>query len=207
MTRARRGTIALVEEPQRTHLPLWREALTGVEYLQLKTRRVYYGFGVPRGNGAPVITVPGFLACDLYLLEMNLWLRRLGYKPWRSRIGYNAECPEVLTQRLAKTVGRAYQKTGRKVHLVGHSLGGVLARAVAFLQPEQVASVITLASPFRGVRINPLIARPLEHVRRRVIRHPVCTYDDCFSYSCNCTFLIVMGGRWPPHIQIGRAHV
>ena len=55
------------------------------------------------------------------------------------------------------TVEKDYAETGRKVHVIGHSLGGVLARAVASQMPEHVASVITLAAPFRGVSIHPMI--------------------------------------------------
>jgi pimeloyl-ACP methyl ester carboxylesterase len=39
---------------------------------------------------------------------------------------------------------------GRKVSLVGWSLGGLYARQLAKMKPERVRSVITLGSPFAG---------------------------------------------------------
>ena len=192
---------ALLEEPELIYLPLWREAFTWLEYVQLKASPVYYGFGVPHGKGAPVIVVPGFLACDIYLFEMRLWLNRIGYNAHRSHIGVNAECPDILARRLLKTLNRVYEKHGRKVHLIGHSLGGVLSRGVASMAPEKVASVITLASPFRGVRVNPFIGQALAYVRSRISRRLECPQDDCFSATCRCAFPMAIQSRFPARIR------
>ena len=53
-------------------VPLWREALFGVDWLALRLSQVYYGFGVPHGDGAPVIVIPGFLGSDTYFGPMYL---------------------------------------------------------------------------------------------------------------------------------------
>ena len=201
MLRTGGGVVALIEEPQLIYLPLWREAFTWLEYLKLKVAPVYYGFGVPHGDKSPVVVIPGFLGCDAYLLEMRLWLRRVGYRPQRSGIGVNAECPEILAQRLLKTVSRAYARHKRRVHLIGHSLGGVLARSVACMAPDQVASVITLASPFRGVRVNPFVGQALALVRGRVSLRRGCPDDDCFSRSCSCGFSATLQERFPARIH------
>ena len=115
-----------------------------------------------------MVLVPGFLATDFYLNEMFWWLRRLGYKPYRSKIGRNAEFLNILVDRLVKTAERAYNETGQKVHLVGHSLGGVLSRAVAGERPDLVASVITLGSPFRGNAAHPLVLDAANRIRQRI---------------------------------------
>jgi len=195
------SVVALLEEPQLIYLPLWREMFTWLEYVRLKASPVYYGFGVPHGKGAPVVVVPGFLASDLYLLEMRLWLRRIGYRAERSRIGFNAECPEILAKRLLRTVTRTYEKRGRKVCLIGHSLGGVIARGVAAMAPDKVASVITLASPFHGVRINPFVGQALAFVRGRISQRQVCPQDDCFSVTCKCAFPTALRAKFPSRVR------
>ena len=43
-----------------------------------------------------------------------------------------------------------HERYGRDVHLVGWSLGGLFAREVAKRQPERVAKVVTMGSPFSG---------------------------------------------------------
>src|SRR5271157_5960451 len=128
----------------------WTEALFAAEILLLHATPIYYGFGVPRGDDSAVVIIPGFLGTDLYLMELHAWLRRIGYRPYFSGIGLNAECPNLLIQhRLNQTIDRALAETGRKVHLIGHSLGGIIARSAAGQRPKDVASVITLAAPMR----------------------------------------------------------
>src|ERR1017187_3355028 len=105
---------------------LWTEALFGAEVLLLHATPVYYGFGVPRGNGSGVVLIPGFLGTDLYLTELHGSIGLLGYGPYFSGIGINGGCPNIRVQReVSATIKRALDEPGRKIHLVGHSLGGV----------------------------------------------------------------------------------
>jgi pimeloyl-ACP methyl ester carboxylesterase len=168
-------------------VPIWREAMAGVDWLALRASPVFYGWGVPRGDGAPVVVIPGFLASDWYLLEMYFWLGRIGYRPSLSRIGRNAECLDVLLDRLRVTIGAAVATTGRRAHLVGHSLGGMLARAAAARWPEQIASVVTLGSPFRGIRSHPLVMQASGAVRARIRMRPHNrNRPGCYTGSCDC---------------------
>src|SRR5713226_1831656 len=122
-------------------LPLWREAFLGMDWIALRMSSVYRGIGIPRGDGSAVVVIPGFMGSDQYLGDMNAWLKRIDYTPYLSNIGRNAECPDVLSGRLHDTIERAYAETGGAVHLIGHSLGGVLARGSAVRWPEKIASV------------------------------------------------------------------
>lgn len=171
-------------------LPLWREAFLGLDWLSLRASSVYRGASVPRGDGSGVIVVPGFLGSDGYLRELHAWLGRIGYQPFLSGIGRNTDCPDALTLRLHQTVETAYAQTGRRVHLIGHSLGGVLSRSVAVRWPGLVASVITLASPFRGVAAHPLVLEAGAIIRGRVIsRRPEATAErGCYTSLCSCAF-------------------
>src|SRR4029077_228568 len=69
------------------------------------------------------------------------------------------------------------------VHLIGHSLGGMLARSLATRRPDLIASVVTLGSPFRGVRSHPLVLLVSERVRARVRREE---RPDCYTGYCRC---------------------
>ena len=102
---------------------IWREALLGLDWLSLRLSPVYLGIGVPRGDGSPVVLVPGLFSVGAHLLEMYLWLRRIGYSPFLSSVGINVACMQVRTQRLENTVVDAHAKTGKPVRLIGHSLG------------------------------------------------------------------------------------
>lgn len=170
---------------------LWTEALFAAELLLLHASPVFYGIGVPRGDGSGVVVIPGFLGTDLYLMELHAWLARIGYTPYFSGIGVNADCPNLLIQRrLNETIEEAIGETGRKVHLIGHSLGGVLARAVAGQRRKQVASVITLASPFRGVVLHKTVLRAAETVRSRILEeHGGGVLPGCYTGRCTCNFI------------------
>ena len=179
------------EDNAEADVSMWQEALFGVEVLLLRATPGYYGLGVPHGDGSGVIVIPGFLGTDMYLMEMYAWLRRIGYKAYFSGIGLNAECPNLLIRRhLNDTIDRARSETDRKIHLIGHSLGGIIARSVASQRTADVASVITLGSPFRGTVVHSGVLRAAEMVRERILlKHGPGVLPDCYTGRCTCDFL------------------
>jgi triacylglycerol lipase len=175
-----------------TARPIWLEALFPLDWIALHMSPVYYGFGVPHGHGEPVVVVPGFLGSDRYLTEMHLWLRRIGYRPYLSGIGRNVDCPELLTERLLVTVRQAYQETGQPVTVVGHSLGGMLARAAGHREPTLIRRIITMGSPFRAVRAHPLVLSAANFVRANIVRERRRRREvsqSCFTPGCGCSFV------------------
>jgi triacylglycerol lipase len=182
-------------------LPLWREALLGMDWLSLRMSAVYRGVGVPKGDGSGVVVVPGFMGSDQYLGDMHAWLRRVGYTAVLSGIGRNAECPDLLTLKLEDTIKKAQKSTEGKVHLIGHSLGGVLARSAAARWPRSIASVTTMASPFRGVRVHPFVLQTAYLVRGRILtRDNGKTAPNCYSGYCTCEFLTSLREDLPASI-------
>jgi pimeloyl-ACP methyl ester carboxylesterase len=187
---------------QAVERPLWLESLVGLDWTMLHIAPVYFGLGVPKGDGAAVIVVPGFMGADFYLVELYLWLKRIGYTPYMSGIGWNADCLNKLTQKLDQTVAQAFADTGKKVHLIGHSLGGVLSRSVAISDPKRIASVITLGSPFRGVRSHPWVLRMAERIRLRITRQ----FDpqrppDCYTDLCECAAVCALQDALPASVR------
>jgi pimeloyl-ACP methyl ester carboxylesterase len=181
------GRFRVERDTQPASVPLWRELFAGMDWLGLRLSPVYYGFGVSAGDGAAVVLVPGFLGTDFYLREFHCWLKRIGYRAYLSGIGRNADCLDLLMDRLLVTVHEAFDATRRRVHLVGHSLGGILARSAATRRPDLIASVITLGSPFRGIRSHPLVMAASERVRVRITSERSGRDDPaCFTGACTC---------------------
>jgi len=181
---------------------LWTEALFGAEVLLLHASPVYYGFGVPRGDGSGVVIIPGFLGTDLYLNELRSWLTRIGYRAYFSGIGINADCPNLLIQRrLNETLQKALEETGGKIHLIGHSLGGVIARSVAGARPSDIASLITLAAPIQGTVAHRRIIHAAEAVRVRILQeHGDGVLPHCYTGRCTCNFVDSLRRKVPDSI-------
>lgn len=104
--------------------------------------------GMPRGDGHPVLLLPGFLASDLSTRPLRHFLRELGYQAHRWKLGRNLGASDDLEARLEERLEAIHRRHGRKVSLVGWSLGGVYARLLGNRHPERVRSVISLGAPF-----------------------------------------------------------
>ncbi len=185
------GSPIRTREYQEANVPILGEVLFAAELVLLHAAPLYYGLGIPHGDGSAVILLPAFLCPDAYLAPLHQWLARIGYKPFFSGIGFNTECPNLLIkQQLNATIEKALATSGRKVHLIGHSLGGIIARAIAAQRPSDVASVITLGAPFRGTVAHRSILDAAEMVRRRIhAKHGSDVLPDCYTGHCTCDFL------------------
>jgi triacylglycerol lipase len=79
----------------------------------------YSGERLPRGNGEPVVLLPGYFAGDWSMAPMARWLRRIGYDSYLSGIDFNLGCPREKVERLeARVIGIA-RETGSRVTLIG----------------------------------------------------------------------------------------
>lgn len=102
----------------------------------------------PRGDGHPVLALPGFLASDLSMAPLRRYLKELGYNAQAWKMGRNFGGVASKREALRDLLTEIHETTGRKVSIVGWSLGGVYARDLAVQLPQMVRSVITLGSPF-----------------------------------------------------------
>jgi pimeloyl-ACP methyl ester carboxylesterase len=104
----------------------------------------------PRGpeDGPPALVIPGFLANDRTTMDLRRALALGGWRahPWLLGINRGAR-PETMDQ-LASRLEAIWD--GRKVLLVGWSLGGMFARELAWRVPGRIRAVVTLGSPFSG---------------------------------------------------------
>jgi hypothetical protein len=104
----------------------------------------------PGGDGHPVLTLPGFLASDLSMAPMRRYLKELGYDTYGWQMGRNTGGVTRMRAALRDRLAEIHAATGRKVSLVGWSLGGIYARDLALRAPDMVRYVVSLGSPFSG---------------------------------------------------------
>ena len=106
----------------------------------------------PKGDGHPVLVLPGFMTSDTSTAVLRRFLKRLGYDARTWDLGRNLG-PRAIGregEHLVAKLREIHERTGQKVSIVGWSLGGVMARLVARRAPDAVRQVITLGSPFAG---------------------------------------------------------
>ena len=118
------------------------EALSGIEIPKLLVRSPWLA-RAPRGD-AVVAVLPGYGADDTSTLPLRWFLGRLGHDVHGWRLGRNRGDAPALIPGVVRGVRELAERHGEPVHLVGQSLGGVLARETARDHPDLIAQVITL---------------------------------------------------------------
>lgn len=103
----------------------------------------------PRGDGHPVLVLPGFLASGSSTFPLRHLLTMLGYKGHRWKLGMNLGPVGYKEQEVLWRLKELRHRYDKKVSVIGWSLGGVYARELAWMVPDDVRCVITLGSPFR----------------------------------------------------------
>lgn len=106
----------------------------------------------PRGDGHPVMVLPGFATDDSMTWLLRNFLQHLRYEVFPLDLGWNFDQHTVGEngEHVAKRIADIRSMTGRKISLLGWSLGGVIARESARRDPDDIRQVITLGSPFTG---------------------------------------------------------
>jgi triacylglycerol lipase len=174
------------------------------ELARLTVDPVFHGRGVPRGDGRPVVLIPGFMAGDGSLSVMAGWLERIGYRPHASGIVLNVDCSDRALKRLEARVERCAERAGAKAALIGHSRGGHFAKALAHRRPDLVCSVVSMGAGLD----NPFdISRPTHGALALVRAVHARTTDrrarhGCLTAACHCDFRAHYDAPFPEEIPL-----
>lgn len=170
-----------------------KEAVRFVRHSAQERRRrrdTPYVMRTPERSLEPVVLVPGFMAGDGTLGLMSRHLRGLGYRTYRSLMHANVGCTMEASETLERRIETIALKRGRKVTLVGHSLGGLMARGLAGRRPDLVEGIVTMGSPILAPgAAHPILLFDLKLVTRlqkaglgRLMGED-CTSGDCARES------------------------
>jgi pimeloyl-ACP methyl ester carboxylesterase len=184
------------------------EARAGTELGRLLIDPVFYGVGVPHGDGRPVLCLPGLFGNDLYLGPLHTWLARIGYRPVISTIAFNAGCPDRIRAQASEALAPALGR-GRPIAIIGHSRGGMLGWAIAVQLGVRVSHLALLGSPAGSVsamlrrggwRMSaaPAAARVVQaaDLARRVLT-PTCEFP-----ACECAYVAALRSSPGPGTRV-----
>lgn len=110
----------------------------------------------PRGDGHPILVLPSFLRSDRHTAPLRRFLDGCGYTSYGWKLGVNLGPTAAALDGVERRIGEIRARHGRKVTLIGHSLGGVIAREFAKQRPDDIRQLILLASPIRLPTASPL---------------------------------------------------
>ena len=104
----------------------------------------------PRGDGHPVLVLPGLTTSDRSTVSLRNFLKSKGYSTYGWKMGLNLGPRPGVEQGLIDLIDDLSEKHQRKVSIVGWSLGGIYARQLGKIMPKKVRQVISLGSPIAG---------------------------------------------------------
>ena len=145
---ARRAQLARQPGPQGVSGPPAR--LLWAELLALARRSGQALAAAPAARPQPVMLLPGFGAHPARMRRMERSLAAAGHEVHHWGLGFNLGPTPQNFAFLMRRVGALARSHGEPVALVGWSLGGLFAREIARRQPDSVAKVITMGTPFSG---------------------------------------------------------
>lgn len=127
----------------------------------------------PRGDGHPVLLTPGFMGDEGTLIGLKYFLQGRGYDVHTWGLGRNVGFKVRHADALEQKIRHLHHKSGRKVSLIGWSLGGVFSLYAALQASECVRQLITLGSPVtidlkHGSQSSPMVKRLY-----RLVAHPL----------------------------------
>ena len=162
-----------------------RYALRAVEERRFRRARPYTGRSAGRAV-EPVILVPGFMAGDGTLSLMSRALRSRGFRTYRSHTVANVGCTLEAAAQLESRLEAISLRRGSRVQVVGHSLGGMIARGVAVRRPDLVSGIVTLGSPMLAPGAHHAsLTRSLDAlVRLSRAGVPGLMSEECVAGSC-----------------------
>jgi triacylglycerol lipase len=151
---------------------------------------------------APVILVPGFISGDVSLAFLARNLRRQGHRTFRSEIGANVGCTDVMVDRLIRRAEQVVADEGRPITMVGHSRGGMIVNLAARRRPDLVSGLVVLSAPVTGsLNVAAHVRKQLE-LLFRLNRRGFSTVigEDCVVGDCAARIAAELESPFPADV-------
>jgi triacylglycerol lipase len=160
-----------------------------LELARLLVDPVLWGRDVPRGDGRPVVLVPGFGGGDQTLLVLAAWLRHIGYRPFTCGFVANVECSDRAVERVERRLENLHRRHGRRVALIGHSRGGHYARALGSRRPDLVSHAVSMGAGLREMlAVSYPTGAAVAAARGAAHRTGQARSPGCLTEACDCRF-------------------
>lgn len=133
--------------------------------------------GAKIGQGRAVIVIPGLATGDVSTTLLRRTLKARGFAPEGWRLGINTGADQEKVRRIEARVAALHKQTGKKVVLIGWSLGGLYARVIGQRCADMLDMVVTVASPFSGDRHANVAWKLYEAINNHTVDDPPFAED------------------------------
>ena len=169
-----------------------------LELARLLVDPVLRGHGVARGDGRPVVLLPGFGGGDQTLLVLAAWLHRIGYRPFTCGFVANVQCSDRAVERVERRLEHVHRRHGRRVALIGHSRGGHYVRALGSRRPDLVSHAVSIGAGLREMlAVSYLTEAAVAAARSAAHRTGQARSPRCLTEGCDCAFAWDFGRPFP----------
>lgn len=155
----------------------------------------------------PVLLIPGFLAGDWTLAAMAADLRERGFRTYRSQITANIGCTLNSALALETRLEELTERRGARVQIVGHSLGGMIARGLAARRPDLVAGIVTMGSPMRAPAAHHAVLTRGVRVLNRLSDVGFSTLMSADCVAGECAHLSFTESQEPLRADVGMTNI
>ena len=188
-------------------LPGWAARLAGEARFAGEVLKFDVDLPLARYSQTPVarqvLVIPGFGFGDVATLPMQIALKRAGFQVVCSEIAFNVRCSDRAVDRLAQVARVAVERDGKRLMVVGHSRGGMLARGLAARHPELVSTVISLGAPLNDEFAFYEIPQPVVGVLKLVHhRDPELRERACVTRDCTCPYMLATHRPLPDSVEL-----
>ena len=164
---------------------------------------IFNGEDVPEGRRQAILLIPGFGSGDWTFNTMSRWLQQIGHRTYLSGINVNVGCPQRKVERMLGRLEDISKDAGGRIVIIGHSLGGLVGRALARQRPDLVRQVIAIGSPLRsGWQAVAPEVRPALFAVHLFFQKFIEAPQGCGTELCGCDFSIeAYGAELPPGVR------
>jgi pimeloyl-ACP methyl ester carboxylesterase len=164
---------------------------------------IFNGEDVPEGRREAILLIPGFGSGDWTFNTMSRWLQQIGHRTYLSGINVNVGCPQRKVERMLGRLEDISKEAGGRIVIIGHSLGGLVGRALARQRPDLVRQVIAIGSPLRsGWQAVAPEVRPALFAVHSFFQKFIEAPQGCGTELCGCDFSIESyGAELPPGVR------
>jgi len=171
---------------------------------QLLLDPIFQGEGASKGPRETILLIPGFSSGDWTFSTMSRWLHQTGYRAHLSGINMNVGCPQRKVERMLSRLEDISNEAGGRIVIIGHSLGGLVACALARNRPDLVQHVIAIGSPLRSgwQAVTPEV-RPALFAIHSFFQKFIEAPQGCGTERCTCNFSVeAYGPQLPPGVRL-----